>query len=197
MNNQIDDMKKIWQDSRKNDLMNTADKYKIINVAQKKMKQTIRMQLGTIAILTLTLAILALYFFYAVHFQKAISQIGASLMMGAILVRIILELFSIHLSAKVDLTHSAKDVNSAAMNYHRFRKIINGPVTIILVILYSAGFYLLTPEFMLFFNLPVVILLDASYILIAFVFIRMIRRTVRKEMLILDEILNIQQSLDN
>lgn len=190
-------MKKKWQDSRKNSLMNAADKDKIINVAQKKMKRTIRMQMGTILILTVTLAILFLYFFYAAHFQKLVSQLGAFLMMSGIIVRILLELFSIHLSAKVDLTSSANETNAAAMSYHRFRKIINGPVTIVLIILYSAGFYLLTPEFILFFNVPIVILLDASYILIAFVFIRIIRKTVRKEMLILDEIMKIQQNIIN
>lgn len=197
MNEQINDLKKLWQDSRNSNQVNTADKEKIIAEAQKKMRQTIKMQLGTIVILTLTLAILCLYFFYAVYFQKAISQIGASLMMGVILVRIILELFSIHLSVKVDLTNSVNDLNSAALSYHRFRKLINGPVTIGLLILYSTGFYMLTPEFSEFFSKPVVILLDASYIFIVFVFIRIFRTTVRKEMNILDEILKIQQNINN
>lgn len=196
MNNQTDDLKKMWQDSRRSDFGKSADHDKIIGMAKQKMKHTIRMQIGTIFILTTTLAIITLYFFYVANLQQTISHTGAFLMMGGITLRIIIEIFSIYLSKKINLSDSALKTNQASWVYHRFRKIVNGPVTIAILIVYSAGFYLLTPEFSLFFSLPVLIMLDLSYVIIALLLIYIIRKTIKKEMKILDEILLIQNDLN-
>ncbi|MEO9209891.1 MAG: hypothetical protein ABI208_02265 [Ginsengibacter sp.] len=68
------------------------------------------------------------------------------------------------------------------MSYFRFRKIMNGPVTVSIVILYSIGFYLLTPEFSLYFSTSMMVLIDLSYIIAAVIFISSIMKAVKKEM---------------
>jgi hypothetical protein len=59
---------------------------------------------------------------------------------------------------------------------------MNGPVTVSIVILYSIGFYLLTPEFSLYFSTSMMVLIDLSYIIAAVIFISSIMKAVKKEM---------------
>jgi uncharacterized membrane protein YqjE len=72
---------------------------------------------------------------------------------------------------------------------------MNGPVTVSIVILYSIGFYLLTPEFSLYFSTAMMVLIDLSYILAAVIFIWSIRKAVKKEMTILNEVIHIQEDI--
>ena len=195
MNNQIDNLKALWQKSRSNDSGAPADSGQIIALAKEKMKRAMRMQLSTILILTLTLAILCVYFLYGVPLNGMISRIGAILMTAGLALRILIEIYSILLARKVDPAETARDSNHAAWLYHRFRRIVNGPVTIAILILYSVGFYMLTPAFALIFSTSMLILIDVSYIFIALLFIAFIRRTIRKETRILDQILQIQEEL--
>ena len=195
MNNNIDHLKTLWQESKSNDSSEAANIGQIITLAKEKMKRTVRMQLGTIVILTLTLAILCVYFLYGVPLNLTISRIGAILMTAGVVLRILIEIYSIVLARKVHPAETAHNSNHAAWIYHRFRRVINGPVTIAILILYSIGFYMLTPAFALIFSTPMLILIDVSYIFIALLFIGFIRRTICKETQILDQILQIQEEL--
>lgn len=118
-------------------------------------------------------------------------------MTGGLALRILIECYSIYLSSKVDPADSAFNANRATLVYHRFRKIINSPVTVVILRLYSVGFYMLTPLFYRIFNLPVLILIDASYVVIAIIFNGFIRRTIRQEMSILREIIQIEEELSD
>jgi hypothetical protein len=71
---------------------------------------------------------------------------------------------------------------------------IHGPVTISILLLYTIGFYMLTPEFSRYFSLPVMILIDVSYIAGAAIVGIAIRHGIAKEMTILNAIK--QQRLD-
>jgi hypothetical protein len=74
--------------------------------------------------------------------------------------------------------------------------VVNGPVTIAILLLYSAGFYMLTPAFTVIFPTPLLILIDVSYLFIALLFIGFIRNTIKKERRILDQLLQIQEELN-
>jgi cation transport ATPase len=195
MNDQLDHLKKIWQNSRSNDFGKSADTDRIIEMAKQKMRSTIRMQLGTILILMITLVIITAYFFYVAKFNQTISHIGALLMIAGLALRIIIELISIYLSTTINMSDTTLKTNKAALDYYRFRERINGPVTIAIIIIYSLGFYMLTPEFSLYFRTPVLIMIDVSYIFIAAIFIWIVRRTIKKEMNILNEIIVIQNDI--
>lgn len=195
MNNEIESLKSLWQDSRSAESDETAGTVQIIEMAKEKMKRTVRIQLRTLLILLVILAILCAYFIYGVELNQAISRVGAFLMTAGVALRVLIECISIYLSAKIDPGESVCTTNKAAMVYHRFRKAINGPVTVGIILLYSVGFYMLTPSFSLIFNTSVLVLIDLSYIVIAFVFIWFIRKTVKKEMIILQEIIQIQHDL--
>jgi hypothetical protein len=197
MDNQIETLKNLWENSRSKESGDSANTGHIIKMAKEKMKRTRRMQLDTILILSITLAIIALYFTQVVQLNETLSRIGAVLMTGGLAVRILIDCYSIYLSSKLDPADSAFNSNRATLVYHRFRKLINGPVTVVILLLYSVGFYMLTPLFYRIFNLPVLILIDASYGVIAFIFIGYIRRTIRQEMSILREIMQIEEELSD
>jgi|SRR5690554_3145011 hypothetical protein len=195
MNNQMESLKNIWQDSRNKDSGEQDDSGRIIALAKEKMKRAVRMQLATILILTFTLVILCVYFLYGVPLNVTISRIGAILMTAGLVLRILIEFYSIFLASRIDPGETVLKSTRAALSYHRFRKVINGPVTFIIILLYSVGFYMLTPEISLFFSMPVLILIDLSYIVIAMVIIGFVRRTIKKEMIILQEIVQVHHDL--
>jgi hypothetical protein len=196
MNNQIDNLKKTWQEYKSNDLVNPADKDQIIRIAKQKLKSTVRMQTGTILVLIITLVVIALYFFYVANFKQTISHIGAYLMMTSVALRIIIELVSIYLSATINMSETALNTNNASLTYYQFRKRVNGSITIAIIIVYTIGFYMLTPEFRLYFNKPMIILIDISYIFLVAILMWFIRKKIKKEMDILTRIFLIQNDIN-
>ncbi len=197
MNTDFDQLKNFWAESKNAQLPPPSDIDVIIKTAQKKMKSTVRLQWSTIIILTITFVVISAFFIYVAQFKQTISHVGKGLMLGGLVVRILLELISIFLSGKIKLTETALRSNYTTLSYFRFRKIMNGPVTITIVLLYSIGFYMLTPEFSLYFTTQIMVLIDASYILAAAIFTWSIRLAVKKEMMILNEIILIQEDFNS
>jgi cation transport ATPase len=196
MNNQMDNLKNLWQDSRSNDFGKSTDTDRIIGMAKQKMKSTIRMQLGTIVVLIITLVTITVYFFYVAKFKQTISHIGTFLMIAGVALRIIIELVSIYLSTNINMSGTTLKTNHASLVYYRFRKKINGPVTIAIIVIYTLGFYMLTPEFRLYFSKPMLIMIDLSYIFGAAILTWFVRKKIKKEMNILNEILLIQNDIN-
>ena len=195
MNTDFNHLKNLWAESKNAQIPPSSDLEVIITTAQQKMKSTVRSQWSTIIILAVALVIISAFFRYEAQFKQTISHIGIGLMLGGLVLRILLELISIFLSGKINLTETALKSNDASMSYFRFRKIMNGPVTISIVILYSIGFYMLTPEFSLYFTIPMMVLIDVSYILAAAIFTWSIRIAVKREMTLLYEIVRIQEDI--
>lgn len=195
MNKEIEDLKNRWRNAKKTDFGHSLAPTKIIAIAKDKMKSTINLQIGTIITLILTAIGISLFFIYVAKFAQLISHIGITLMIGGLILRILIELFSIYYSARINLTESALKSTKTSLQYYQFRKRINGPVTILILVLYTIGFYLLTPEFSLYFSTLILVLIDLSYVIAAIIFTWFIYKTIKKEMRILNEILQIQNEL--
>ena len=195
MSDPIDNLKSLWQQSRSNGQNQSKNTSHIIGIAKQKIQRNIKLQSGTILILMITLAGIAAFFFYVAKFNQTISHIGMGLMMGGLALRIVIELYSIYLSLHIDFSETTLKTNNASLAYFRFRKNINGPVTITIVVLYSIGFYMLTPEFSLYFSTPMLVMINLSYILAAVIFIFFIRKGIKKEMNNLNEILRIKNDI--
>ena len=195
MNHESDNLKNLWQKARKDNKVEPADAGKIVAMAKQQIRSSINLQLSTIIILIIVVAGLLAFFMYVAAFKTTISHIGEGLMIGGLVVRIIIELISIHRSATIDLSKTALSTSNESVAYAKFRKQINGPVTIVILILYTIGFYMLTPEFSLYFSTPVMVLIDLSYIIAAAIFILSIRNSIKKETKILNEILRIRNDI--
>ena len=198
MNNNLDSLKNMWQEAAKvRETETTVGSETIIAQAQKKKHNTLKMHIGNILVLTLTLAGISAFFMYVARFNELISHIGVGLMTGGLAVRILIEFFSIYRSTKIDVTETAFNTNKALLNFHQFRKTIHGPVTLTILVLYTIGFYLLTPEFSLYFSAPLMILIDLSYIVAAVIFTWQIRNAIKKEMNYLNELIKLEKYLIN
>jgi len=196
MNNHMDNLKNLWQNSKSNDIGKSTDTDHIIRMANRKMKCTMRMQLGTILVLIITLVTIIIYFFYVAKFNQTISHIGTDLMIASLALRIIIEIISVYLSTNIDMSETTLKTNIASLAYYQFRKRINGPVTVAIIVIYTFGFYMLTPEFSLHFRTPMLIMIDLSYIFGAAILTWFVRDKIKKEMTILNEIILIQNDIN-
>lgn len=197
MNNEIDELKNVWKDARKTVEYPVPGTEKLIGLAEKKKKSTVRIHVVNILILLVVLIAISAFFVFVARFNQTISHIGIALMTGGLAVRILIECFSIYLSTRINLTESVQQTNTSFLRFYRFRKKVHGPVTISIVILYTIGFYLLTPEFSLYFSRPMMLLIDGSYIVGAVIYTWSIRRAIRKEMGYLDELLKLQTQISD
>ena len=68
-------------------------------------------------------------------------------------------------------------------------------MTIGILIAYTVGFYVLTPEFADYLTTTQVILMDTSYLLAAAIFGFSIRKAIKDEMRILDELKGLQEEI--
>ncbi|WP_321371825.1 hypothetical protein [uncultured Draconibacterium sp.] len=194
MQTEFNNIKQLWE-QEKTSAKNISDSSDIIKLAEQKKRSTTRTQLANIVILVVVVFGLIAYFQMVAKFQNPLSFIGEILMCGSIMLRIGIELASIFYAKRIDLSEAALKTNDTVLSYYNFRKNIHGSVTIAIIILYSIGFYMLTPEFSHWFSLWLLILIDLSYILAALIFGYFIRSAIRREMKALNEIKRLREDL--
>ncbi len=195
MNSDLDHIKRSWQSAKTNLKAATAPVESIISEAEKKKRRSVYFQYGNIAILTATLGMITAFFYFVAPVQDTMSLAGKWLMIGGLAVRIVIEVFSIFKSAQVDLADAALQSVDSALHYYKFRKRIHGSVTFTIVALYTLGFYILTPEFSRYIELPWLILFDLSYIFGAVFLVWQIRKGIRREMRELEEMVVLKKEL--
>ena len=196
MRDPLDGLKNKWQEAKSETKEHRTDSKELIQMARNKIKSAINMHIGNIAVLTLTLFGISAFFIYVAQFQNTLSHIGILLMLGGLVLRIAIECYSIYLSKRVDLSQPAASANNSSLKFYEYRKRIHGPVTVAILIAYTLGFYILTPEFSNYFTTNQVILLDISYLGGAAIFIYSIRKAIKKEMKLLDELKELQNQFE-
>ncbi len=195
MNDDLDDLKKTWQQAKQDMESQTQSTEQIIALAKRNMRSTLYFHYGNIAILTITLIALYFFFYHLIYLQEMLSKIGIALMLGGLVLRIAIEVFSVATSLKIDLSDHALKNTDDTLAFYRFRKNIHGPVTIAIVGMYTLGFYLLTPEFSKHLALGWMVLIDSSYVVGAVILIWQIRKGIRREMENLSEILSLKTEM--
>jgi hypothetical protein len=188
-------MKDLWQSAKKSIPKVSTDISNIIASAEKKKRSTVQFHILNILVLTAVLAGVAAFFYFVAPMQTLISHMGITLMLGGLLVRILIEVYSFYLSSTLDLSEAALKSTTKILRFYQFRKRLHSPVTLTIVTLYTLGFYMLTPEFSRHFSLPMMILIDASYIVGAVFLIWQIRKGIKKELQNLRDITEIQAQL--
>jgi len=196
MTNTFDDLKNKWQHAKQVQTPKSVNTDELIHFSKSKMRKVINMHIGNIAVLAVTLIGISAFFVWVAHFQHTLSHVGMTLMLGGLVLRIAIEIYSIFRSRKIDLSQSASEVNQQYLDFHNYRKGIHGTTTLVILIAYSIGFYLLIPEFSLYFSQSMIILLCLSYLLAAAIFGFSIRTAIKKEMKYLKELLEVQKELE-
>jgi hypothetical protein len=171
-----------WKQARQTVGFPSSSAQNLIDRAGQKKKSILYFHYGNIVIMTLTLVVISLFFYYKMSFQKWSSIVGAIMMMGGLALRIIIEVVSSFKSKRIKLLHNVSQTTKAAIAFYTFRKKIHGPVTVCIVALYMIGFYLLTPEFSNYFSYKWLLLMDSSFLIGAALLIWQIRKGIMKEM---------------
>ncbi len=194
MNDDLDDLKKLWS-SAKAKSTSLPNEDVLLKKAAEKKRNTLYFQYSTISILSVTAIVIYIFFCRLYPYQELLSKTGIALMIGSLSLRILIEAGSSIYWSRINLYDSAADSTSALLGYYKYRKSIHGPVTFIIVAVYTIGYYLILPEFSRHALQAITILLCASYPVGALLLIIQIRKGIKKEMKEMREIIALKEEL--
>ncbi|MBQ0732719.1 hypothetical protein [Aquimarina celericrescens] len=197
MSKDFKELQNEWQKDKENIEHTPGIMNNILSSIKKKKNITVRFQYGNIVVLLITMLGISAFFYYVAPVKEILSRIGVGLMIGGLLIRIAIELTSVLKSKKVILVDSVLKTTEDIIAYYTYRKKIHGPVTIIILALYTIGFFMITPEFSLYFTIWQMIFIDVSYIIAACIFIPIIRKSIKREVQTLLEIIEMKEKMMN
>ena len=124
-----------------------------------------------------------------------LSRLGAGLMISGLVFRIFIEIISIYKAKQINVLDDALKTMENTIKFHQFRKTIHNVIAPVVIVLYTIGFYLITPEFSLYMNFWNVVLIDFSYVVIGIILFIIIRKGVKKEMQKLTDIMELKKEI--
>lgn len=179
------DLKSQWDSQPKIEVPKNGLKQIIEKIVFIKNKQRItNIVLGTMIV------ILCFFFFYITAYSNTLVSIALLLMIGALIIRIYVERFSIKLLKQLDVTIDSTTFKHKMIDYYKKRVKIHYILTPILIIIYTIGFILLLPFFKEALSWGFYSYIKISGIIILIVLGFFIRKQILKELLILKELYN-------
>jgi len=194
MKDNFDQLKNSWQEVKKGQL--STDSTTMLQSILKHQAASKHTHLMNILILSITVIGLMAFFYFLAPMQETLSRVGIVLMIGGLLVRIIIELVSHRKAGQIDYSKNSSFSAKQTSDFFSYRKKIHGPVTFIIITLYTIGFYSLTPEFSNYFSTFWLWMMDGSYLIIGIILFLVIRKGVVQEMKDLQRINDLQSSLN-
>ncbi|AHM60488.1 membrane protein [Flammeovirgaceae bacterium 311] len=193
----MDELKNKWKKARESAALPPQNIEALVASARQKKKNNLYFHYGNIIILSITLVGISLFFYYVAPFRELLSRTGVALMVGGLIIRIVIEIFSVLKSKKIRMVNDAASTTSDTLEFYRFRKKIHGPVTITIVALYCLGFVMLGPEFSRYIAPEWIVLMYGSFVLGALLLIWQIRKGIQKEMRILLELAELRKEMQS
>ncbi len=195
MNNEFNELQNKWE-SNKKEIELSNDSFDILySKIKKKEKENYFFYYGTITILLATLIVISLFFYYVAPVKETLSRIGVGLMISGLLFRIFIEVISISKAKQINNLDNTLKTTENTINFHKFRKIIHKVIAPIIIVLYTIGFYMITPEFSLYIEFWNLVLIDISYVIIGIILFIVIRKGVKKEMQKLNDIIKLKDDI--
>lgn len=194
MDNEMKSLKELWEQTRPV----APAPLSITEIREKaaaNKRSSVIFQYSNIAILFSFTVLIYLYLGVWYPYRTILGQTGVWLMTGSLLARVLIELLSIYRSGKIKTDAQLLNNTNTALQYYEFRKKIHGPITYVIVAIYTAGFYILMPEFTSHAPTWLSILVMLSYPLGAVVMIFQIRKGIRKEIAELKELSELQENI--
>ena len=195
MENDLDDLKEFWQHAKQQQHDTKIPVEDLVALARQKQKGIHGDHYANLFVLTSTVMMLAVFFFMVYSLQEILSTIGISLMIGGLLARIGVEVFSLLQARKIKVDQPTAQSLSNLVAFHRLRKQIHGPITLVIVALYVLGLYAVTPEISKHISDTSVVLMHLSIPLLAVLLVMAGRRGIGKELSALEKLLEIQKRL--
>jgi len=139
---EFEDIRIKWQ--------NQANKQAPNNGAKKVIEKTRRLKSGqrlTSIILSITVAILVIFFFYVKAYSMQAMTIGLGIMILSVIVRILMELLSLRQLKQIKYDLSLGKFKEEMIAYYKVRLRTHYIFTPIILVLYVIGFVILMPLF--------------------------------------------------
>lgn len=143
----------------------------------------------------ITLIAVSLFFYYLAPVQQTLSRIGAGLMITGLVFRIIIEIISINKAKRINKLDKTLLTVDNTFSFHQFRKTIHQIYSPIIIGLYSIGFYIIFPEFMLYMSTLMIWFIGTSYLIMGIVLFILIRKGVVDEMQKLTDIMELKKDI--
>ncbi|AXT53403.1 hypothetical protein D1818_22200 [Aquimarina sp. BL5] len=195
MNNEFETLQNQWKKDKGNIESTSNDAEEIFSSIKKKKSWSTRFHYGNILVLSTVLIGIIAFFYFVAPVQELLSRVGVGLMVGGLLIRIIIEVISVSKAKKINMVNDALQTTNDTITFYNFRKTIHGPLTIGIIGLYTIGFYMITPEFSLYFETWKLILIDVSYIIGGIIPFLAVRKNIKKEIKILLEIIQLKKKM--
>ncbi|MCC6835058.1 MAG: hypothetical protein IT213_08720 [Cytophagales bacterium] len=193
---EMDDISSLWQQAKASSQAQPKSSIAgLMQAAEARKKNALSAHFGNAAILLVTVAILVFYFYYLYYFEDVLSKVGYNVMIGGLVIRIMIEGYSVWRSRKVKISDTVRESVQNSISFLKFRKYVHGPVTLFILVTYFIGFYLLTPEFNRYFSTFWMIMIDISAFVAAIILTYYIRKGIKQEIQDLEKIVEIQSHL--
>ncbi|WP_299437571.1 hypothetical protein [uncultured Aquimarina sp.] len=194
MSNEFEALQNQWQKDQ-NNIENPEDNNGLFSSIRKKKSWSTRFHYGNILVLSIVLIGIIVFFHFVAPVRAILSRVGVGLMIGGLFLRIVIEIISVSKAKKINMVDDALQTTNDTITFYNFRKTIHGPVTLGIISLYTIGFYMITPEFSLYFETWQMVLIDVSYIIGAIIPFIAIRKNIKKEIRILLEIIELKKKM--
>lgn len=195
MSNDFKNLQNKWEDGKRSIAPTTGNFDDLYKRIKNKEKENYSFYYGTITILSITLIAISLFFNYVAPVQETLSRIGVGLMVSGLLFRIFIEIISIHKAKQINILDDTLKTLENTVKFHKFRKTIHNVIAPVVLVLYTIGFYMLTPEFSLYIKLWILVLYDISYVVIGIILFIVIRKGVKKEMQKISDIMKLKKEI--
>lgn len=195
MSNDFQDLKAKWQSAKQSQPITKSSSSDLIKDIDAKRKSGLRFQYGNIAILGATLVALILVFVVFFPFNELMSRIAVALMVGGMAVRVAVEFISVQKSKSINMGATALEALQSSEAYLSFRKRVHGPVTISILVIYTLGYYAILPELSKYFDQRLIIFWAVIYVVGLFVFGNQVRKSIKKEIKELEEIVALKKEI--
>jgi len=195
MDSEFNKLQNNWKSNKKEIELSNDSLDILYSKIKRKEKENYFFYYGTITILSITLIAISLFFYYVAPVKETLSRIGVGLMISGLLFRILVEIISIYKAKQINNIDNTLKIMKNTINFHQFRKTIHKVIAPMIIILYTIGFYLITPEFSLYIEFWNLVLIDISYVIIGIILFIVIRKGVRKEMQKLTDIMELKNDI--
>ena len=195
MDSEFNILQNKWKSNKKEIELSNDSLDVLYSKIKEKEKENYFFYYGTIIILLVTLIVISLFFYYVAPVKETLSRIGVGLMISGLFFRILIEIISIYKAKQINNIDNTLKTIENTINFHQFRKTIHKVIAPIIIVLYTIGFYVITPEFSLYIKFWNLVLIDISYVIIGIILFIVIRKGVKKEMHQLDDIIGLRNDI--
>lgn len=176
----FEDLKSHWDKQPKQKIPENGSEIIIKKMNGLKRKQ----QIANVVLLT-TVLILVGFFFYIEAYRVKLVSFALLLMIGALLVRVLFEYFSIKKLKQIDVTKDVSTFNQNIIDYYKKRLKTHYITTPIIIVLYIIGFLILMPFFKDNLSSGFYTYISVSSIVLLIILVLFIGKQIKKELSIL------------